>query len=222
MARLRPTLEQVEGLKVRPTEGEKHLLNFLSENLDNSFEVYFQPYLNGDNPDVIILRERSGAMIIEVKDWDLKNYELNERRNWVLKHVPTANKQRRVIKSPIQQVFEYKENLYNLHIDTLLEKRIKNPKFLSVVSCCVYFHNATTANVETLLKNGFEDNENYIKFLSHFNLIGRDSLTPNDFRQILAKRWLDRESYLFDQVRIHQIIQSNRASELHILTSNRR
>jgi len=60
-------------------------LDFLDKALNDTYEVYFQPFLNGDNPDIIIMRENSGVMIIEVKDWDLDSYELNEKRNWVLK-----------------------------------------------------------------------------------------------------------------------------------------
>jgi hypothetical protein len=198
MARLFPELDQIDNLKVKPTDGERRLLTFLNDNLNDTYEIYFQPYLNGDNPDVIIMRENSGVMIIEVKDWDLKNYELNDRKNWVLKNIANQFGGRQSVKSPIQQVFEYKENLYNLHIESLLEKRIKNPKFLSIISCSVYFHKATATQIKNLLTEGFEDNENYIKFLSHFDLFGFDSLTPENFKGVISKHWLDRKSFLFD------------------------
>jgi len=199
MAKFFPTQDQIQTLRVRPTEGENALLTFLGRTLDDTYEVYFQPYLNGDNPDVIIMRENSGVMIIEVKDWDLSSYELNERRNWVLRNVTNRLGRNQVVKSPIQQVFEYKENLFNLHIETLLEKRIKNPKFLSVVTCSVYFHKATKAQVDELLTGGFEDNKDYLKFLSFFDLFGYDNLNEEVFKQTLRKRWLDRRSNLFDE-----------------------
>ncbi len=199
MASLLPTLEQVDLLKVKPTEGERKLLHFLHSTLDDTYEVYFQPYLNGDNPDIIILRENSGAMIIEVKDWDLDRYELNENRNWILKNINDKSGKRQVVKSPIQQVFEYKENLYNLHIETLLEKRIKNPKFLSIVTCAVYFHNADKIQIDDFLTKDNKDKESYIKFLSHFEILGFDSLTNENFKKIISKRWLDKKSFLFDE-----------------------
>ncbi len=199
MATLLPTLDQIDTLKVKPTPGERKLLHFLGSTLDDTFEVYFQPYLNGDNPDVIVLRENSGAMIIEVKDYDLDCYELSENRNWVLKKIANKLGTKQVIKSPIQQVFEYKENLYNLHIETLLEKRIKNPKFLSIVTCAVYFHNASKNQIDTFLTRNNEDNESYMKFLSHFEILGHDSLSSEAFKKILSNRWLDKKSYLFDE-----------------------
>lgn len=199
MAKLLPTLEQVDLLKVKPTDGERKLLHFLSSTLDDTYEVFFQPYLNGDNPDIIILRENSGVMIVEVKDWDLDSYELSPNRNWQLKNINNKFGERQTVKSPIQQVFEYKENLYNLHIDTLLEKRIKNPKFLSIVTCAIYFHNASKNQIDKFLSDGNEDKESYIKFLTHFEFLGFDSLNQDYFKKIISKRWLDKKSFLFDE-----------------------
>lgn len=199
MAKIFPTLEQIDLLKVKPTNGERKLLHFLNSALDDTYEVYFQPYLNGDNPDIIILRENSGVMIIEVKDWDLESYQLSPNRHWQLKNVNNPIGKKQIVKSPIQQVFEYKENLYNLHIDTLLEKRIKNPKFLSIVTCAVYFHNASKNQIDNFQTEGNQDKESYLKFLSHFEILGFDSLTKDNFQKIISKRRLDKKSFLFDE-----------------------
>jgi len=200
MARFSPTIEEIDTLTVSPTEGERFLLNFLSDTLDDTYEVFFQPYLNGDNPDVIILRENSGVLIIEVKDWYLDSYELNERRNWTLKNIHNKSGEKQIVKSPIQQVFEYKENIYNLHIDTLLEKRINNYKLLSIVTCAVYFHNTTKNQIDSFLTKDYLDNKGYLSFLSHFEILGRDSLSNDNFKKIISKRWLDRKSYYFDDL----------------------
>lgn len=199
MAKVFPTLEQIDLLKVKPTDGERKLLHFLNSALNDTYEVYFQPYLNGDNPDIIILRENSGVMIIEVKDWDLDSYQLSPKRHWQLKNVNNQLGKKQIVKSPIQQVFEYKENLYTLHIDTLLEKRIRNPKFLSIVTCAVYFHNASKNQIDKFLTDGNEDKESYLKFLTHFEILGFDSLTRDNFQKIISKRWLDKKSFLFDE-----------------------
>jgi hypothetical protein len=44
MAILSPTIEVIKRQKVQPTEGEWTLLNFLLDNLDNTYEIYFQPF----------------------------------------------------------------------------------------------------------------------------------------------------------------------------------
>lgn len=80
MAIFYPSLEKISMFKVPATVGEWTLLEFLKNCLDDSFEVYFNPFLNGDRPDVLIMRKGYGVMIIEVKDWNLNNFRLNEKK----------------------------------------------------------------------------------------------------------------------------------------------
>ncbi|WP_163381962.1 hypothetical protein [Cyclobacterium sp. SYSU L10401] len=43
-----PPLEKILTAKVKPEPGELRLLRFLESELDNSFEVFFNPFMNGD------------------------------------------------------------------------------------------------------------------------------------------------------------------------------
>ncbi len=54
-------------------------------------------------------------MIIEVKDWNLNNFKLDDKKKWI--YIPNGS----VVKSPIDQVLKYKNNLYDLHIEDLLQ-----------------------------------------------------------------------------------------------------
>ena len=99
MALLIPSIEDIKIMKVKPEEGELYLLEFLEKILDDSFEVYFNPYMNGDRPDIIIMKKGGGVMIIEVKDWNINSYELDERKNWKVK----VQNNEFTIKSPISQ-----------------------------------------------------------------------------------------------------------------------
>lgn len=197
MAYIFPSLEQIHQLRPKPTEGEFHLLKFLSENLDNNYDIYFQPFLNGDRPDIIIMRPDAGVMIFEVKDWNLGNYKINEKKHWF---VTQDRKKWSRIKSPIDQVLKYKENLYNLHIENLLETKIKDSKTLAVVSCAIYFHCENYHKVDNFLTGKFQDNENnkYRKDISHLVILGKDSLNRNSLNQFLCKHDLHRKSKIFN------------------------
>lgn len=196
MAQFFPELSQIPRLHQPATEGELYLLNFLANNLDDTYEVYFQPFLNGDRPDVVLMRRGSGVMIIEVKDWNLKHYRLDERKNWeVTNNGNTWSK----ILSPISQVIEYKENLFNLHIENLLEKYIYNSNMWSFVVCGVYFHNESKKNLESFLTKDFKDDKKYLKFLGYQEIWGKDSLNPEYLKERLSKRYLSKRSYLFDE-----------------------
>ena len=185
MAIFYPTIEKIKQFKVQPTEGEWTLLNFLKNILDDSFEVYFNPFLNGDRPDVLIMRENYGVMVIEVKDWNLNNFQLNEKRKWI--YTPNNS----VVKSPIDQVLKYKNNLFDLHVKDLLKVKINDFRNFNIVSCVVYFHCAQKSSIDSLLVTPFKENEKYQKFLKYnIDFIGSDSLTENGFKALLRRRYL--------------------------------
>lgn len=185
MATFYPSIEKIKQFKVPPTEGERSLLNFLYSTLDNSYEVFFNPYLNGDRPDVLIMRKGYGVMIIEVKDWNLANFTLNDKKKWVY----TPNNA--VTKSPIDQVLKYKNNLYDLHVQDLLQLKIKDCKHFNVVSCVIYFHCASQKNIEDMLVNPYKSDKKYQDFLYYnVDLLGSDSLNEEYFKKILEKRYL--------------------------------
>src|SRR5687768_6987718 len=101
MAIFYPPIDIINTLRVAPTGGEKRLLTFLETVLDNTYEVYFQSFLNGDNPDIIVMRRGSGIMFIEVKDWDLDCYYIDASTKWRL----ASNDKE--IRSPFEQVKTY-------------------------------------------------------------------------------------------------------------------
>lgn len=146
MAILYPALEQVEKLKVPPTPGEKYLLEYLRDTMPDDYEVYFQPYLNGDMPDVIVMRQGCGVVIIEVKDWNLSNFTVSQKNEWVLKTNGAK------VKPPYAQAFSYKTNMFNLHIDGLAEKKALNNAFYRVIHPFVFFYGSSKLDVVSLHK----------------------------------------------------------------------
>lgn len=192
MATFYPSLEIIAKFKVPPTEGERTLLSFLDRVLDDSYEVYFNPYLNGDRPDILIMRKGNGVLIIEVKDWNLNNFVLNEKKKWV--YTPNGS----IVKSPIEQVLKYKNNLFDLHVDQLLQKKILDVRHFNIVACAIYFHCASQEKVEDLIVKPFKDDNKYQTFLKYnVDLIGRDSLNEENFSLLLEKHYMKEFWYSF-------------------------
>lgn len=191
MAKLYPSREVLLYQQKKPQDGELALINFLETALDDSFEIFVQPFINGDRPDVVVLREKSGVLIFEVKDWNLVSYRIDHNKNWKLE------RENQWIKSPLQQVFAYKKNLFDLHVNDFIIKRIKNPKMWAVVHCGIYFHNAKEQELRSFLVNGHEKDDRYKKFLRYFEIWGYDSLNENYLKNRLKFRWLNRPSKLF-------------------------
>jgi hypothetical protein len=139
MASLFPKLSVISKLKVPPTNGELYLCDYLNENLGEDYYVFFNPYLDGDRPDLVILKKNHGAIIIEVKDWDLSCYSINQNNQW------SVEKSR--VRSPFSQVFKYKSNFFDLHLPTLGLREALNKSFFRVISCYVYFHLGTKESI---------------------------------------------------------------------------
>lgn len=144
MAKIYPNIENIQRLKVKPTDGEWFLINYLLHNFDDDAEIYFQPFLNSDRPDFVLIRKGVGAIIIEVKDWNLDSYYIDETNNWFVKSLNQH------IKTPFRQVFNYKDNMFSLHVNGLLENKIKNKDFYGRIQVYVYFHKSTKKELDSL------------------------------------------------------------------------
>lgn len=188
MAKVYPELHIIKKFKQQPTEGELHLLVFLIENLSDDYEIFFNPYLNGDRPDIVVFRHGYGVLIFEVKDWDLSNYSVDNHKEWLFQEHHTL--------SPIKQVHKYKENLFDLHVEGLLECKILDIRRFSNVSCVVYFHKATEEQVNNLCGgNRFESDIKYCTWLKHnIDLWGNNSLTIEKLKGLLARRYMSKRT----------------------------
>lgn len=166
MAVIYPELENIQRLKVSPTPGEWELVRYLKDNLDDSYEVFFNPYLDGDRPDIIILKEHCSAFIIEIKDWNLKNFRVIENNKWeVFDGLKSSRKA-----SPHSQAFRYKSNLYDLHLPVVGLAKLINPNFYNLVHCFVYFHGSDKSAIDSLYYRAEEiEKEKQVSLNQSFN-----------------------------------------------------
>lgn len=134
MAKIFPSFDVIAKSKQKPTAGELFILDHLEKSFDEDVEIYFQPFFNGERPDIVMMHKIKGIIIIEVKDWSLPSYHLDENNNWYVKKNMAA------IRSPFSQVFGYKKNMFELHINGLLKKNMENKNFYKIISCYLYFH----------------------------------------------------------------------------------
>jgi hypothetical protein len=210
MAILEPEIEVIKRQKVQPTLGEWKLLNFLLEKLDDTYEIFYQPFLNGDNPDFAIMRKGSGVLLIEVKDWVLDHYYCDKSTKWRLMKDDTF------IKSPLSQVETYKNNLFQLHSEELFQRSVKNKNNWATVNCAVYFHNASEERLTSFLLDDFQSESygGYRKFVKYFGLLGKNSLTEDNLNKLFSRFWLNKKSYYFDET-LYNSIRRYLKSPLH-------
>ncbi|WP_202695697.1 DNA/RNA helicase domain-containing protein [Petrotoga sp. 8T1HF07.NaAc.6.1] len=200
MANFFPSFEGIREMKVPPTKGEWEFLNFLKAYPDNELEVFFQPNINGDNPDIVLMKKSYGVLIIEVKDWNLDNYYItppnntNDNKNsenlrnthWNLKSDLTP------ISSPFRQVENYKDTIFNMHIEGLAEEAIKNPKIYGVIKTAVFFSNENTRRIKEKFNKYITQQNGLIKS-GYSYIITQDLLNRDCFSKVMKDSYMDSE-----------------------------
>ena len=218
MARIYPTLENISRLKVPPTDGELYLVNYFSTNLDDSYEVFFNPYLDGDRPDIIVMKEGYCVFVIEVKDWNLSLYCISETNSWTVK---SGSGNAKIKKSPQSQAFGYKRNLYDLHLPVVGLERLTNPNFYNLVHCFVYFHVADKEEISLLYSRAQQINASERRKLQEDYKSGRlqyEKYEKHNEFLISKKRQLQRDqSMSFCRGTIERLIGKIKKTTKHVL-----
>lgn len=144
MAHVIPPFEDIAKFRQPATPGELHLLHWLEAQLDTGTQVFFQPCINGDRPDIVLVHRKHGVLIVEVKDWNLAHYCVDADNRWSLLHRahPYA------LRSPAAQAFHYKQTFFKLHVNGLLERAAKDKRFYGLIHVLVYLHGPDRGAVE--------------------------------------------------------------------------
>ena len=217
MAIIYPDIENIHRLKVPPTLGEWNLINYLNDHLDDTYEVFFNPYLDGDRPDIIILKEHCAAFIIEVKDWNLKNYKITDNNKWKFYDGSKSSSKA----SPHSQAFRYKKNLYDLHLPVVGLERLTNPNFYNLVHCFVYFHNSNKIAIDSLY---FLAEEKHREEQSRINQAILEKKISFEYYE-KARQYLDRKkrnvqrdkSMSFGDDRLGHLVKKIKQNSKHVL-----
>lgn len=78
MAILYPTLETILLANTyQPTDSEIRFIDFLKDNLSDEYEMFYKPMLNGDTPDIVLVKKTSGVLIFNILSSSINDYEVN-------------------------------------------------------------------------------------------------------------------------------------------------
>lgn len=211
MAIVHPSLENIHRLTVQPTFGEIYLLNYLLENLDDSYEIFFNPFLDGNRPDFVILKKNVGVFIIEVKDWEInhQNYKIDLFNKWYF----NSNIGYKIIKSPFQQAFNYKKDFFDIHIPLLGIQKVFNPNFFNVIDVFVYFHCAEKQVLESFYEC---NNQVFNHYVSDSNK-GIPVKFPMDKIEYYRNKQKRDKSLAVYQKNIDKIIKGIKDKKHHVL-----
>ena len=209
MAILSPSRDIIDKLHQEAEPGEIEVLEALMS-LPDTYEIFFQSYLNGDRPDFVIVRKGGGVLLIEVKDWHLDHYRIRKDWRWEL------IKNNAPIKSPLRQVNRVKENLVSLHIQGLHQIVRNKPRVAQCIKCCVIFTRESTERVNTFLRSFEVDRldkyENHVKYSYP---LGYNSLSVQGIEQLMIDSWVGKNSYYFTHD-VYNLFKRHFKSPIHL------
>lgn len=165
--------------KMSPSEGERSILNFLWKTLSSDYEVYYKPFINGNTLDIVIVRRKYGIILIDICDWELNEYAINESGYW---EEGNDKKKSYIWLSPFNKLTNYKSNIVNFYCNKSPEQNIARNKIWGTINRMIYFCN--TSQEET---NRFCNQKECISStheIKYFGIFGRDGLTQkalNDY-----------------------------------------
>ena len=207
MAKINLPVDNINFSEIKLTK-EYLLVKNLANKLTDEFEVYFNPFFNGDTIDLIIIRKNFGVIIIKVNHLNLKKVFVDEENNW---HFIDSKKT--LICSPFQEVENLKNNLFRFHINKLAEKNIFDSKVEKSIKAYVYFDNKFIESLNSIFDNLEISIKNMLNNLK-INL-NNQILSKNEYKseKALIKNFqkmvgTNKTSILTDQ-KINQVFNSN-------------
>lgn len=175
-----PKMRQLNGIT---DEHIEQLNKIFSSILNENDIIYIKPNINGDIPDIVIVRPNIGVLLIDVCD------------------VSSPEKGKDQITASIETINRYWKNLIRHHIKDLGVKAAADSKIWSLVRKMIYFPNFTTEDARKLVKDNYINiiGYNFIEetspkeFLNKikFNYTSKDFNKPvlNCFNDIISQGW---------------------------------
>ena len=189
------------------------MLNFLQQTFlyDDSYEIYYKPFLNEDRPDIVLMRKNHGVLLIEVNEWDLNDYDVIKRdiKNYKTNDENTAewewiDKNNNIsVLSPISKIKNYYDNIMHYHISILMDMVLMNREFAAAVSKLVFFYKANRTHVFKSKKfydcmkpfDLFNPENRINKYTKYFCVFSFDDMTSGNFLKLLQYNYIGRDSH---------------------------
>ena len=151
----------IKDEKIQIPDFDSIVLNVLIQKFSNA-KIYYKPFINGDIPDILILEEEKGVILIDICTIKLSEYTIKDKNIFISKL--TKNE----ILSPIKKLLNFKNNMFKSHITGLLEQKVKSKgKAFNIIKNIVIFP--------------FETDESIISFFGSNNIEFTKLLSKDNF-----------------------------------------
>lgn len=155
-----PPLEEIQKKSVDYSDQDYALFRYLNQHLPPEWEIYFEPFFNGNYPDIVILHPKVGLTIFKIKKWMpgeiicLSTQQVDpEGKRPILKrsYYRGSKNPKNKITDPVGEVEHYRENLVSLYCPLIGEEIEKKSSTLAAFKVAIFFQNLTTEQAKELV-----------------------------------------------------------------------
>lgn len=142
---------------------------FLCQKLSSNDKIFLNPDINGDKPDIVVVRPGKGILVLDIFDQDVSTYLNN---NGLLER----NDESRA--SPLSRVFAYRDNIIESHSTKILRATVTDNRAWYIVRPAVWFTNSNRIDIESTFIN---ENQHRKKGAPRHHISGVITLSKDDF-----------------------------------------
>jgi len=130
MTFISPDLDIIKGFHPRPTDIELSIINLFKDLVDDNLELYYKPWINGDNPDFVLLKKNYYIYIIQIIGIEPQRANFLSKTRWVDNNNIT-------ILSQIVRIKYYRENLIESHLKDMPSNCLKKPAYYGIIKSLI-------------------------------------------------------------------------------------
>lgn len=189
-----PPKNELNKLRTQLELGEKRVFEFFDTHLDEKWEIYVQPHLNGLRPDFVLLHPNAGIAVFEVKDWNLDaidyTIECKNGKPPILMGQDYKKKFSNQRNNPIEKVYRYEQEIFNLYCPRL------DRKFgLAAITAGVIFPFADDERVENLFFRSRQF-RGMLQYEKYYPITGRNALESGNLSMVFPEGIRNSSSYM--------------------------
>lgn len=113
----------------------------LSSRLGGSDRIFLKPDLNGETPDIVVVRPKKGILVLNVFDEDFNKCMFGHDKTFMVNGQPSA--------SPLARAFSYRDSIIEQHSTEILKKTVTDPSAWYIVRPAVWFPRWNRMQIES-------------------------------------------------------------------------
>lgn len=194
-----PAYEEIKNVNPKISDGEKRLLEFLYNELDDKYEVYYKSFILSKNYNILVWRDDYGILLIDVCSCKVDDYTLVDENKWIRKsdNLKFITPQKHACNALNTYKSYYISDFYG---ESIIQKRL-----FYALSSIIFFSEEEHCNIEE-----YYEKYRTVKSSKNINNIlfmGNDDLDRKNFERLFARAlnvkvpriWVNNSKKLFTE-----------------------